>query len=121
MKTVYLDWNEKPFEVVSEFAYKEYELYVLHEEGDYNNSFRVVSKSNCMNKEDTKIYKKKKEIEELVVKKQEKIQEIQDEAIKSLSSRIRINIAFGSSVDTNNLISLKIVEELEKIIKDKNI
>lgn len=119
MKTVYLNWSNKPLEVVSEFNYNDDTLYVLHEEGDYNDSFRVVRKDQCRGKEDTAIYKLNEEIKELKSKKEEKMKEIQDEAIKTLASRIRINVAFGGA-NTQSLIALQLVEELEKIIKDKN-
>ena len=92
---------------------------------DTEDCYKVCKKADLITYKQTKHYKRKqelkKEIEELEKEKDKKVKEIQDEAIKSLVTRVKLNVAFGNfSDDTSTLITLKIIEELKKLIKENN-
>lgn len=115
-KTVYLNWNDQPFTVVSEFLWKGYAYYVLHRTHDYDSSLIVEPVKDCKDEEETEIYKRKRKLEEMQKDEEKLITEMQDKAIKSLAMRIRINSVFGD-VQGNSAVGVFIANELEKLIK----
>ena len=84
---------------------------------DWRDDIYVTEKSRLYKKEETDIYLKKAKLDELQKDTEKAVKKIQDDAIKSLVTRIKINSVFGEVKDGS--VGLAIAKELEKIILKK--
>lgn len=103
-------------EVVIEFEHEGCEYCVFKVLGEHD--LHVKQKKYFYKEEETQKYGLKKEIERLQNEKDAEIKKIQDEAIKRLEARIRINSAFGSDAGMS-VVGIQIAEQLKKLIEDK--
>lgn len=87
----------------------------------------VARRSSLQKKEDSYYYKKaeerKKEIENITKKAEANLNAIADKlvdrALRSLSSRMKFNVAFSNDLNNSAGWAIMIANELEKMIKEK--
>jgi predicted Zn-dependent protease len=118
MNEIKLFLRDREVQIINEFTDENTE-YCVYSFVDGWGDFKVTAKSNLQKEEDTYSYKRNKHLEELDRKIDEKTREIQDKAIKTLASRIKLNSAFQDT--KTGYAGLLIAEELEKIIKNEEV
>lgn len=105
--------------IVHEFKYENQTLCVFYLKGDYTDNLKILDKNRFYAEEQTEIFKLKKEIEKLQKEKEAEIKKIQDEAIKGLETRVRINMAFGMSNAAELQVAATVIKQLQNMIEDK--
>lgn len=101
------------------------EMVIVSENSDYG-TLTVVKRSELQKREDTwefkQAEKRKAELDKITADAQKNLDKIVDKvidkALKSLASRIKMNVAFGDG-GSSSYAALMISTELEKMIKEK--
>lgn len=110
--------NGQKVVLVTEFTYKEREYCVVYGGDD---GFSVWQKSYLKKWEETWNYqeeqKRKARLEQWKACEDQIVQRMQNKAIKSLTTRIKLNAFFGSKVG-GGAYAVVLAEELEKLIKE---
>jgi len=117
-KEYYLDYYGKsPVTIIHEFTYNGHKKAVV----DNGENHLVTWKKDLLPWENTSLYvsekRAKDKLDKLTQDYEELLKTMQDKAVKSLSSRIRINVVFGNTAGAEG--ALVIVKELEKLIYEQ--
>lgn len=119
----YLGYLDKEVIIVSRFTHKKHDNeqeYVVVSDGDW---FHVTSEVNLKPIEETRWYKRKKQLEsqiqDLEKQKEAKIKEIKNKALKKIVMNMKLNSVFADAKDKKlTQIGLAIAEKLEEMIED---
>ncbi len=106
-------WHKFPVEIVGKVdkLIEGYECYVIK----INQGYVVATKDSLYKRKNTALGRMEEEIKNLECQRDELVKKMQDDAIKALSARIKMNAVFGAT--GNATFAVAIAAELEKLIK----